>query len=423
MVCVSFHVCNPLKLFFVSGIILGFLWLFAPIDFIYFGGAETLLYSLSLIALFALGLFVGSRRWSSTHISLYLSLSRVRRFVHLVALFGFAGLMLRIVERIYIRAGGAISSDFMANRELIADGGSAGLALVGGVFATWLMCLPFTVMLLRKGGDRRWRYFLLATLSVSYPLFDMLLQGSRSTLVMYGGILFVSFISLHRLRISISTAVLMPILMIVLVWSMGQVFTLRTSQMGLDPLLSMTHSGYAYFAPASEAVIGYLSASGLDGIGGLLYAYTHVCQYVLHGIYEFFFVVSSVEERSTAGLQTFYIPAKIISSLSGHGEIERVIAEGMLRPGVYTTLWGPMVYDFGFVGAVFASVFFGFGSGFVVRKVGRGNVEFLPLYLILFGFLLFAFVVNLFTSGTGQFALYGAILLLCLMRMRWFRLD
>jgi hypothetical protein len=102
--------------------------------------------------------------------------------------------------------------------------------------------------------------------------------------------------------------------------------------------------------------------------------------------------------------------------------MELLITGGVLRPGVYTTLFGPLVYDFGPWGALLACLVLGLGVGALVRKVKSGGVGFLPLYLIVLGFLPFAFVVNLFVSGTGQYALLGSAFLVAPFSTRWFRL-
>lgn len=424
MTPVVFRIHSPLKLVFFPAMVIALLWVSAPIDFIFSGDAETLLYSSVLVILFGLGLFCGARRWRSKSIIIEVSMQRVRRLVHLLALFGFSGLLLRFYERVILRAGGEITSDFMANRELIASGGSSSLALVAGFFATWLMLLPCAVMLLRKAGDMRMRYRLLAVLSLAYPFFDMVLQGSRSTLVMYAGVVFICFITLNRFRATPRALTLIAVGIVMMpfsLWLMGQVFAMRALQMGLDPILSMTTSGYAHFAPVSDELTRYLSATGMEGGNGFVYAFTHACQYLLHGMYEFFYVLKNIQGAGTEGLLSFYIPIKIFSSLAGGGDVEQRIVDGMIRPGVYTTLWGPMVYDFGKLGALMASLFFGYASGALSKKICSGRLEFFPLYFLVFGFLIFGFVVNLFASGTGQYSIYSSLALYFVLRLSTYR--
>lgn len=419
---VVFHVRSPLWIFLVPGLVCALLWLVAPVDFIFSGSAQTIVLALLMPLLLLLGMLLGFRRIRSVCVPVQLNRTRVRRAVYLVALLGFAGLALRLFERIFLRAGGAVTSDFMANREMLESGGSGLVSLIAGILVTFLLLLPFFCLLLRKLGVRRWRYTVLLLASLFYPVSDILLQGSRSTLVVYVGVALISWLTLNKLRIRLRFVAMMVVAVVGLAWLAAQVFVLRTTQMGMDPVASMYLSGYAHFAPASVSVIEYLERNELAGGLMLVYAYVHFCQYLLHGIYELFYILSEVSIPSTYGLQSFYIPIKVLFSLYGGPDMESVLVVGVLRPGVYTTLFGPLVYDFGPWGALLACLVLGFGVGALVRRVRHGSLELFPLYIMVLGFLPFAFVVNLFVSGTGQYALLGSVFLAAFLSTRWFRL-
>ena len=114
---------------------------------------------------------------------------------------------------------------------------------------------------------------------------------------------------------------------------------------------------------------------------------------------------------STYGLQSFYIPAKIVMSVAELGKIEDFLTASVVRPGVYTTLFGPVFYDFGPLGAGFACLLFAVVIGVVARNVMNQKFYWLPMYLIFCAFIPFFAVVNLFTTGIGQYAMIAAILL------------
>lgn len=417
-----FHIRSPLWVFLVPGVGCALLWLAAPVDFVFSGDIKTALHALLMPLLFLFGMLLGFRRFGSVRVPMQLTPARIRRAVYLVSFFGFLGLALRLFERIFLRAGGYITSDFMANREMFESGGSGLISFIAGVFVTFLLLLPFFCFLIRKLEGVDWRYTALLLASLLYPVSDIFLQGTRSTLIIYLGVVAISWLTLNSLRFRFRFFVITLSSIIGLIWLAGSVFVLRTRQMGMDPVASMYLSGYAYFAPASESVIGYLERNELSGSLMLVYAYVHFCQYLLHGVYELFYILSEVSGFATYGLQSFYIPIKAFFSLSDGPDMESLITGGVLRPGVYTTLFGPLVYDFGPWGALLACLVLGLGVGALVRKVKRGGVGFLPLYLIVLGFLPFAFVVNLFVSGTGQYALLGSAFLVTLFSTRWFRL-
>jgi hypothetical protein len=306
-----FYIRSPLWVFLVPGVGGALLWLVAPVDFVFSGETQTVVFALLMPLLLLLGMLLGFRRFGSVRVTMQLNPARVRRAVYLVSLLGFLGLALRLFERIFLRAGGSITSDFMANREMFESGGSGLISLVAGVLVTFLLLLPFFCFLLRKLEGARWRYTALILASLLYPVSDILLQGTRSTLIIYFGVVFISWLTLNRLRIRLRFFVVILFSIVGLVWLAGKVFVLRTSQMGMDPVASMYLSGYAYFAPASASVIEYLERNELSGSLMLVYAYVHFCQYLLHGVYEFFYILSEVSGVATYGLQSFYIPIKV----------------------------------------------------------------------------------------------------------------
>mgnify|MGYP000303649912 CR=1 FL=1 len=404
------NVRTPEKPFLLSALVCSSLWLVAPIDFQFEGDAYSLILGVLLPVCLVIGLRLGFGKKGAA-LKYSVDMNKLRRATQLLVILGGLGLVLRLYERIFVRGGGALSANILTNRELIESGGSGSLALIGGVLTTLLLFVPVCVLLLKLLGERKRRYSFIFLLSLAYPISDVLLQGSRSSFVMYVGVLYASFSLLGCLNFRSVKFFLVFVVGLILIWFSAQVFAERTAAYGIDPLVSMTDSGYAYFAPIEASVGLFLYEEGLAGVGGIVFAFGHFCQYVLHGIYEFFYLSANVPNATTFGLQSFYIPSKFVLSVLGEGKIESIIMEGMLRPGVYTTLFGPLIYDFGIVGSVFASLILGYGAGLSGRLVKMGRTRFLPIYLVVLGFLPFAFVVNLFTSGAGQYLLISSLIL------------
>lgn len=413
---------NPVYTFLSPGLLLLALWTLAPIDFVYKGNPIALMATITLPITFAAGLLIGFRHRKKKFVPLFLNTIRIQRFVYTLATLGSLGFLIIIYVRVFVRAGGLITSDIVANREMLSEGGSGFLSLIGGILASALFFLPFGVFLLRKAGAFKSRHLFILLVSVAYPAFDAFFQGTRSTFVIYIGMYVASKIFVDG-RISPLSIVRWTAFFLVLLCGATYLFIYRTESVGIDPISSMYVSVYAHFAPASNASTNFLMSVGTDGIGGLFYAYIHACQYLLHGFYELIYIVTNVVWPTTHGLQTFYIPSKMIFSLMGSIPVEELIVAGVLRSGVYTTLWGPLVYDFGVIGSIFASMILGYGCGLIARRVARGAIHFLPLYLAITGLLPFAFTVNLFTSGTGQYLILFAIALSLLMLQRKFDLH
>ncbi len=413
---------SPIQLLLVPAFVVVFLWLIAPIDFVMSGDVLTVVLALLMPAMLSLGCLVGFRRFSSVSTPIQLKPVRVRRALYLVSFLGFLGLVLRLFERIVLRSAEGLTLDFMANRTMLESGGNALISFVSGVLVTSLLLLPFFYLLLRKVGKTNWLQKALVYASLLYPVSDVVLQGSRSTLVVYFGVVFISWVVLNRLRFRFRFIVFISLLIVGLAWLLGTVFYVRTAQMGLDPIASMHLSGYAKFAPASESVIKYLAQNELSVIDMLVYAYVHILQYLLHGVYEFFYILSEFSGATTYGLQSFYIPMKLIFSITGSQDLESLLGEAVLREGVFITMFGPLVYDYGIFGGGLSCLLLGFAFGVLGRKLKHGSVSLLPLYLVIMSFLPFAFVLSLFVSGSGQYALLNSAFVSSLLMTRWFRL-
>lgn len=412
------RILSPLKIYFLGLSVYIALWILAPIDFNFKGDADSVILFVFYNLLFIAGLAIGYRRKheSSTHISI--NIKNTHSLISTIACLGTFGLIVRCFERIFIRSGGVISTDFIANREMISTGGSGSIALIGSLLSSFLYFLPFFIFLTRAAGFRYKYHYLLLLVSLLNPLFDVAFQGSRSSLVMYISIFTISAITTGLLKFNAKKIILGCLLSVALIWFGGSVFWQRTIQLGLDPIASMQTSGYAIFAPASDTVLTYLTHEKSSIISGLLFSAVNFSQYFLHGMYEFFYLAANTNTATTFGLQTLYIPAKIATSIFGGPDIGTLNAGGVLRPGVYTTFFGPILYDFGPLGGAVASFFFGGLTGLLHRLVYKQKIIWTPLYLIFSAFLPFVFVVNLFTSGGGQYAIISAIPLAFLIKSK-----
>lgn len=415
---IKLTILSPLKIYLLGLSIYVALWILAPIDFNFQGNANAVITFVMYNLLFALGLMIGYRRKKDSITYIAINKVNIESLVKVTAALGVFGLLLRCFERVFIRSGGAISTDFIANREMIAAGGSGSLALIGSLLSSFLYFLPFLIFLSRAAKFRYRYHYILLFASILNPLFDVAFQGSRSSLVMYLSIFTISAMTTGALKFNIKKVIIGAFLSIAFIWFGGSVFWQRTIQLGLDPIASMQTSGYAIFAPASDTVLTYLTHENTSILSGLLFSAVNFSQYFLHGMYEFFYLAANTNTATTYGLQTLYIPAKIVTTLFGGPDIESLNVKGILRPGVYTTFFGPILYDFGPTGGALASFFFGGLTGLLHRLIYKQKIMWAPLFLIFSAFLPFVFVVNLFTSGGGQYAIISAIPLAFLIKYK-----
>ena len=133
-------------------------------------------------------------------------------------------------------------------------------------------------------------------------------------------------------------------------------------------------------------------------------------------------MLSQVTDAKIYGVQSFYIPMKMLESLMGSLFLESLIDEGVLRVGVFTTFFGDFIYDYGIFGAVVFCFLFAFLIGAVAREVRRGNTNLLLFYILFNSFLPFLFVLNIMGSASGQYALINSFILSVILLSRKFRL-
>lgn len=115
----------------------------------------------------------------------------------------------------------------------------------------------------------------------------------------------------------------------------------------------------------------------------------------------------------------FYVPAKVVAYTSSNmSNFEGLVSDTPVRMGVYTTFFGPVFYDFGFLGGVF-SFLFGFSVGKLGKQVRKGKLKWLPVYLYMLVVMVLIPIVSMFIYGGGQYIVISAIFTAYLFSWRW----
>src|SRR5690606_48193 len=158
---------------------------------------------------------------------------------------------------------------------------------------------------------------------------------------------------------------------------------------GFSPAYSAQNSVYAFTLAPNSLSMRLIQDPGLFGIWGFLLI--NFLQYVLHGFLEFTYLLNNFNADFQFGAYTFRVIGKVFGTFVDSGSVTP-------RPGVYTTLLGPLWIDFGVV-----SLFFCFGWGWMMaytyHKVCLGLYHYLPLYAYMATVAFFAPVVNLIQNA------------------------
>jgi oligosaccharide repeat unit polymerase len=115
----------------------------------------------------------------------------------------------------------------------------------------------------------------------------------------------------------------------------------------------------------------------------LLYYVMSVGQYVLHGVFEFFYLVQakSPDQSWLWGQYQFTIFNQAQRALLGSSSVPD---PEIYNPtsGLFSTFWGPAYIDFGYLMVVYG-FFFGYVAGRIRKLVERGDFFAVPLYALL----------------------------------------
>lgn len=396
------------------------IWSVAPIDYRYGGSIYSWSVLLALVVSLGTGCILGFRRLSRVEINVSVSISNSVRALRFVTVLGLVGVTLRLLDR--LMRGGSLFADFVANREAVTAEAFGPLAVAGQILGPLLMFVPLLIFIKRLSAGKRakdWCYFIAASL---YPMMDLMFFGGRSLMLVFIALTTLGAWVTGYIRVRFKMIALGVLAVLGLLWLNGLIFWTRTSQMGMNPLDSMSASAYAHFVPLDASTQRFVSASSDNGLGFMAYAFANFCQYYTHGLIEFLYLTDVFKGQHSWGGQNFFLPLKFLSALMGVSGFEAWAFGNQVRIGIYTTFWGPVYYDFGAaLGCVFC-LLFGLSAGLIGRAIGRQKVSWMPLYALLLVMFFFAPVVNLLVYGSGQTNLLAALVVMFIIGRRRFRI-
>ena len=323
------------------------------------------------------------------------------RLFWLMFCLGATGSALKIVDKIIWRGVGNLTG--LEARNALIDVAPSVFSAIGGVLYPFGY-LPLFILLgskLLKG--KRW-HFVLAALLYLAPIADALIIHSRSFMLVGLAMLFFgSSITLFRGRVLPPQMVLPVFAGVAIVVSLSMLFFLwRLEEMSFELSDSVLYSAFAHTIVPNTWALAFINEGG--PIVGLL----PIAQYYLHSILEFQILWGMGETQVFSGGALHFSPYIKALGLLGLAS-EPNYSELFPRVGVFTSFWGPLWVDFGWMGPVVMFLF-----GFVARKVARkarsGNLQAYPLYTYLCVILFFMPVINFAIYAQGMYVINAFIL-------------
>jgi hypothetical protein len=333
-----------------------------------------------------------------------------KKIFWLTVFLGSLGMALRLYDRFILR-GVSLSETAMEARELIADTGAGPLAAVGGLL--YPTCyLPLFLWWGRRNTEIKihWSTAWVAGSLFMLPGIDALTLLSRSQILVALSMMYVSAACiLYRGRAFHSKLIIPTILGASLLTAISIfAFTSRLTQMEMDAVFSILNSAYGYVLIPNESALALIQGSSFTSkIAG---ATIPLAQYYLHGVFEFFLLWEHSSEMTfTLGTQTFAPYLKALNIFGMDFAPTYDLESSYYRVGVFTSFFGPLWMDFGWLGPLFL-LFFGAFSKKISLLARSGRLEALPLHSFFMVVIFFMPVVNFMISATGMYIINALLI-------------
>lgn len=337
---------------------------------------------------------------------------------HRLNLLAAVGLVCTIVDR-YVLRGVPLDFDFFAARNALEATAPTPIGLVGALLGA-LACFSLGLTVARATRQEPLRP---AEWAHSVLIFGVYVGismgvGSRSTLLVS---IICTMFAVLWLRQAHGKPLhlrywLAAIATLCIVATISAALMLeRLDLMGLDPLISLEYSGYAYAVRPDAGALTWLadhSESAPLAVAGF-----SLLQYVYHGLFEFSLFVQEPFVEHTHGSVTFWLPIKFLNMLQlnlGTVELEDIAG---WREGIFTTFLGPLYLDFGWYLPAAAFGLF-LMLGLPAATLSRHRLAALPYCSVLCSLCVLFPVVNLLDSAAGAYPLVASMLVPWLGRAR-----
>jgi hypothetical protein len=327
------------------------------------------------------------------------------RMINITLVLGLVGVLSRFYDRVIAR-GFTITEDLLENRETISEG-LTSFAYIGGLFFSFGL-IAITLMWLTGAHRRRPYSFALASVLALYPMFETLVQGSRSTMIHTLVLLFLCARSANAMRWLVRSKLALLLCGVVVLLVAEAVYQMRTFASGFDTQdmvdIFMLTAISDYARPSQWVVDVLVSTNGVGLLGGAVKAWTHVSQYLTHSWLAYCDNYNAFEGILGYGRYHLFLLMRFLSVLAGEDVYFDPTSYGMIS-GISTTGFTSLLYDFGMGGPLVAAIY-----GFVATTVQRWAIQvperWLPLYMYLCFACLMHMVDNIFLGGLGAFAIW-----------------
>lgn len=396
-----------------------------PANYQYTGTIYSWLYiGISLILMF-FGLFIGSKRLYFKPDLVYVSsdFKTIKKILSTATALAVIGVVLRLYDKLVLR-GASPFLNMVENREMLMESGTNIFSIISSFLYPLVLFLPFFFLLYRSAGGKKWHYSITVIVLSAFPIFDGILLGSRSVMMIWLLLAVLYIYSFGYFKIRPRYLILLIIGTIAFFIFNGYIFDARTRQIGINPIESTQLSVYANFLPLSDDMKAYLSSTNNILLYYFLVGIINFLQYMAHGLFELLYLIDNFNiENIYFGQQNFAVVMKFFYKILNIPFSFAENQEYLVRTGIYNTLFGPVYYDFAFLGIVFIFIL-----GFIIGKTAKyiskkKSFMLVPIYFYFLLLLFFSLIVNLITFAQGiynltSFAMLYLLVILFILKKR-----
>lgn len=351
---------------------------------------------------FILGLKIISPVKKENRLTYSVNSKVLKDILRVVIAIAFIGFFLKILDKFYIR-GASFNYSISYNRYLLERSGASIVSIVSAV-TTPFSFLPLFIYYKLKSNNKL--LFFISLFLFFSPSFDFLMMGSRSglfvVLLLFGLFLFY----FKKLKVTPGRLFLVLfVLFAVGIYSI-RLFIERTKDFAKTDKVAIEHmlerSSYNFTITPDEETKNAIIQSKNKTVQATRLAIINFAQYYLHGVYEFGYLYNNYDKQHYYGAYTFNVFVKFVNIIFRTNIDLKKIQKAPPRTGIYTTFYGPIFIDFGWVSLIFM-FFFGAVQKTVYNFVMKGRIQFIPL---LFYFLIINFFMPVFNFINGAQGLY-----------------
>jgi hypothetical protein len=404
---------EPNRVIIVSFLIWSGLFIISPLTINIRLDPDAYLFILFSFAFFALGGIIQNRGQKPVKIDIIhvpsAALARGRKTFNYLLIVAGIGLILKLLDRLIFR-GISYDIDFEANRELMVASGGNPVGILAS-FLSPFCYFPLFYFYKYRFGISKFKKFLVYLLFFG-QIFDSFLLSSRSAMFINIVFLLLFLLYFRKVKISFRRTFRLASALLLITALMSYIFIGRTKVFAGDNAFELVlYSSNLNFAITSSQAFLHLFESTPVAFQPFLIAFISTLQYFIHGMFEFSYVYEHFRETDHSfGQYTFFTYSRFISMFFEVPMNPNELINLSPRVGVYTTLFGPLYIDFGWLNLIFMFIA-GYGIRNVYNKAMLGVNWAILMYFYFFIVLAFWPVFNFINGAGGIFILTSLILL------------